>query len=64
MLPDPAGGRGLKSFGLHPFIVQVRDMKTHKPLDGIVVGDIGPKYGYASMDNAYMLRDNFRLVSC
>lgn len=33
------------SYGPHPFIVQVRDMKTHKPLDGIVIGDIGPKYG-------------------
>lgn len=64
MLPDPAGGREFKSFGPHPFIVQVRDMKTHKPLDGIVVGDIGPKYGYASMDNAYMLMDNFRSASC
>lgn len=39
----------------HPFIVQIRDLKTHEPLDGIIVGDIGPKYGYASMDNGYML---------
>lgn len=35
-------------------------MKTHQPLDGIVIGDIGPKYGYATVDNAYMLFDNFR----
>jgi acyl-CoA oxidase len=63
MLPDQATGGGkYKSFGPHPFIVQVRDMKTHQPLDGIVVGDIGPKYGYASMDNAYMLMNNVRLV--
>ena len=44
-----------KSYGPHPFIVQIRDMKTHKPPSSIVVGDIGPKYGYASMDNAYCL---------
>jgi acyl-CoA oxidase len=50
-----------ESHGPHPFIVQVRDMKTHQPLDGIVVGDIGPKYGYASMDNAYMLFHEHRL---
>ncbi|KAL4876506.1 acyl-CoA dehydrogenase/oxidase C-terminal [Aspergillus karnatakaensis] len=50
-----------KSHGPHPFIVQVRDMKTHQPLPGIVIGDIGPKYGYATMDNAYMLFDNFRI---
>jgi acyl-CoA oxidase len=49
------------SHGPHPFIVQVRDLKTHKPLPGIAVGDIGPKYGYAPMDNAYMLFDNFRI---
>jgi acyl-CoA oxidase len=47
--------------GPHPFIVQIRDLKTHLPLKGIVVGDIGPKYGYASMDNGYMLFDHFRL---
>jgi acyl-CoA oxidase len=49
------------SYGPHPFIVQVRDLKTHQPLPGIAVGDIGPKYGYASMDNAYMLFDNFHI---
>jgi len=43
------------SVGPRPFIVQVRDKSTHQPLDGIIVGDIGPKYGYAPMDNAYML---------
>lgn len=43
------------SLARHPFIVQIRDFKTHEPLDGIIVGDIGPKYGYAPMDNGYML---------
>ena len=50
-----------KSYGPHPFIVQIRDMKTHKPLGGIVVGDIGPKYGYAPMDNGYMLFDQVKV---
>ncbi|KAL4760922.1 acyl-CoA dehydrogenase/oxidase [Aspergillus foveolatus] len=55
MLPDPAqtseGETGDQretkyiSYGPHPFIVQVRDMKTHQPFEGIVIGDIGPKYG-------------------
>ena len=49
------------SYGPHSFIIQVRDMKTHQPLSGIVVGDIGAKYGYASMDNAYLLFDHFRI---
>lgn len=34
------------SYGPHPFICQIRDLKTHQPLEGIGVGDIGPKMGY------------------
>ena len=44
-----------QSVGPRLFIVQVRDAKTHQPPSSIIVGDIGPKYGYASMDNGYML---------
>jgi acyl-CoA oxidase len=51
----------LVSHGPHPFIVQIRDTKTHEPLDGIIIGDIGPKYGYLSMDNGYMLFNKFRV---
>jgi acyl-CoA oxidase len=36
-------------------------MKTHKPLPGIAAGDIGPKYGYAPMDNGYMLFDHLKV---
>ena len=60
LLPDPATGK-YKSYGPHQFIVQIRDMKTNKPLEGIVIGDIGPKYGYPGMDNGYMLFSNFRV---
>jgi len=49
------------SHGPQTFILQIRDAKTHQPLPGIAVGDIGPKYGYASMDNGYMLFDHFRV---
>lgn len=48
------------SHGPHPFVVQIRDEKTHQPFEGIMIGDIGPKYGYTSMDNGYMLFDDFR----
>ncbi|GAB1215542.1 hypothetical protein ATERTT37_004733 [Aspergillus terreus] len=66
LLPRPGAFSAEKnveytSHGPHPFIVQVRDMKSHQPLDGIVIGDIGPKYGYATMDNGYMLFDHFRV---
>ena len=59
LLPDSKGE--FKSHGPHPFVVQIRDLATHKPLPGIVAGDIGPKYGYTSMDNGYMLFDQFRI---
>lgn len=50
-----------ESHGPQPFIVQVREQRTHQPLPGIAVGDIGPKYGYASMDNGFMLFDHLRV---
>ncbi|KAJ5647967.1 hypothetical protein N7490_004339 [Penicillium lividum] len=61
LLPKSESPDQYVSHGPHPFIVQVRDMNTHQPLDGVVVGDIGPKYGYITMDNAYMLFNNFRI---
>jgi acyl-CoA oxidase len=59
LIPDPNGT--LKSYGPHQFVVQIRDLKTHEPLEGVVIGDIGPKYGYASMDNGYILFNHFRV---
>lgn len=47
MLPSGKGGE-MVSQGPHPFIVRIRDERTHLPLEGIAVGDIGPKYGYVS----------------
>ncbi|KAJ5539722.1 hypothetical protein N7513_008054 [Penicillium frequentans] len=61
LLPKAGSPDQYVSHGPHPFIVQVRDMDTHQPLDGVIVGDIGPKYGYITMDNAYMLFNNFRI---
>lgn len=61
MLPDEKAKGGWTSQGPRPFIVRIRDQKTHLPLEGIVVGDIGPKYGYAPMDNAYCLFSRHRI---
>lgn len=41
--------------------MQIRDAKAHQALPGIAVGDIGPEYGYVSMDNGYMLLDHYRV---
>ena len=49
LVPKSESSKEYTSKGPHAFILQIRDLKTHKPLEGIAVGDIGPKYGYASM---------------
>lgn len=54
-----------KKHGVHPILVQIRDMKTHEPLTGINVGDIGPKIGYNVKDNGFIRFDNVvRLFAC
>ncbi|KAJ5540498.1 hypothetical protein N7494_005574 [Penicillium frequentans] len=52
---------GGKNFGPHPFVVQVRDLKTHQPLENVYVGDIGPKFGYNTMDNGFLLFNNVKV---
>jgi acyl-CoA oxidase len=60
MLPVEGREGEWESKGPRPFIVQVRDPKTHLPPESIIVGDINAKYGYAPMDNAYCLFKNHR----
>ncbi|KAF2667106.1 acyl-CoA oxidase [Microthyrium microscopicum] len=50
-----------KNHGPHPFIVKIRDMKTHQPLENIHVGDVGPKIGYNTMDNGFLLFNNHKV---
>jgi len=50
-----------KNYGPHPFVAQIRDMKTHEPLDNIHVGDIGPKFGYNTMDNGFLLFNQVKI---
>lgn len=52
---------GGKSYGPHPFVVQIRDLKTHEPLPNIHVGDIGPKFGYNTMDNGFLLFNHVKI---
>jgi acyl-CoA oxidase len=47
-----------KNHGVHAFIVPIRDPKTLKPLEGIEVGDIGPKIGFSTKDNGYLVMKN------
>uniref|UniRef100_A0A9J8DFT6 Acyl-coenzyme A oxidase n=2 Tax=Cyprinus carpio TaxID=7962 RepID=A0A9J8DFT6_CYPCA len=50
-----------KCHGLHAFITPIRCMKTHMPLPGVVVGDIGPKFGFDEVDNGYLKLENVRI---
>lgn len=42
-----------KNYGPHPFIVQIRDLKTHEALPNIHIGDIGPKFGFNTVNTSY-----------
>jgi acyl-CoA oxidase len=50
-----------KNFGPHPFMVQLRSLKDHTPLPNVMLGDLGPKQGYNSMDNGFAIFDNIRI---
>ena len=41
-------------YGVAPFLVQIRDIKSHKHMPGIKSGDMGPKLGYWSKDNGWL----------
>ena len=43
------------------FLVQTRNSETWEPVPGIECGDIGPKFGYNSKDNGYMIFRNVRV---
>lgn len=35
-----------KDHGVHPFLIQIRDKVFHRPLPGLLIGDMGAKTGY------------------
>ncbi|CAG8469334.1 9682_t:CDS:10 [Diversispora eburnea] len=42
------------NYGINWFIVPLRDIPTGKPLPGIIVGDLGAKYGRHGLDNGWI----------
>jgi acyl-CoA oxidase len=50
-----------KCYGVHAFVVPIRDLQTHRPLPGVTVGDCGPKMGLNGIDNGFMLFDKVRI---
>lgn len=49
-----------KNYGIHMFIVEIRDRQSHELKDGVTIGDCGDKQGLNGIDNGYMI---FRNVS-
>ena len=50
-----------KNHGLHAFLVPIRDPETLKPFPGVEVGDIGPKHGFQTKDNGFVIFNNFKI---
>ncbi|OQR99925.1 peroxisomal acyl-coenzyme A oxidase [Thraustotheca clavata] len=42
-----------KDYGVHSFLIQIRDFKTHQVLPGISLGGIGTKFGFNTVDNGF-----------
>lgn len=58
-IPDEDGEAN--DYGVAPFIVQLRDLETHRHMPGVKTGDLGPKLGYSSKDNGWATFDHVRI---
>ena len=52
---------GGKNYGVHPFIVPIRNKKDHTLLPGVTIGDCGLKVGLNSLDNGFMIFQDVRI---
>lgn len=50
-----------KDYGVHSFILQLRDLDTYKHCKGVRTGDLGPKFGYITKDNGWAIFDKVRV---
>lgn len=51
----------INDYGLGMFLVQCRDLNTHKHMPGVTSGEIGPKIGFSSKDNGWMTFNHVRI---
>lgn len=47
--------------GLNGFLVPIRNTKTLQPFAGVIVGDLGEKSGLNTLDNGFVMFDNYRI---
>lgn len=52
---------GTNCYGVHAFLVQLRDHQTYKVLPGVLIGDCGHKAGLNGVDNGFILFDNYSI---
>jgi acyl-CoA oxidase len=50
-----------KCYGVHAYIVPVRNTSTHDLLPGVLIGDCGPKTGMHGIDNGFLLFDKVKI---
>ena len=50
-----------RNYGVNSFMVQIRDLVSHRTLPNMEIGDIGPKFGFDSKDNGYAIFRNARI---
>ena len=50
-----------KCYGVHGFLVEIRDKNTHTVKPGVLIGDIGPKVGQDGIDNGWLIFNNIRI---
>ncbi|KAL8451410.1 hypothetical protein Emag_002755 [Eimeria magna] len=50
-----------KDYGVHPFILQIRDLNDHRSLPGVSLNHIGQKMGYQGMDNGSLRLKGVRI---
>ena len=51
----------VNNYGIAPFLVQLRDLNTHRHMPGVSTGDLGPKLGYNGKCNGWASFNSVRI---